>query len=189
MAYIQETNEDFIKHIMQDEPKPIASKEEYLQERDHRNKLRDKYNKETNRGKLIEIKWAIKDYDNRLAEWEHKNTPISFFYLATKERTEQIYVHNRSVEDDVKNNTEEQLTDAVGTLIMPDKFFEYTKKKHGSLDFIKVPKDWDVNIWKKMINKPYKERLVIAGALLAAEYDRITYIENNGQNTISTSSV
>jgi len=36
------------------------------------------------------------------------------------------------------------------------------------------PNGWDVDIYKKMRNKSYKERLIIAGALIAAELDRLS---------------
>ena len=35
------------------------------------------------------------------------------------------------------------------------------------------PIEWDWKVWDYMINKSYKERLIIAGALIAAEIDRI----------------
>ena len=39
------------------------------------------------------------------------------------------------------------------------------------------PSFWDVSIWKRMIAKPEKERMIISAALLAAEIDRIQTIE------------
>lgn len=39
------------------------------------------------------------------------------------------------------------------------------------------PSFWDKALWKRMIEKPEKERLIIAGALIAAEIDRIQYVE------------
>ena len=42
-----------------------------------------------------------------------------------------------------------------------------------------VPEGWSFELFKKMCNKPYKERLVIAGALIAAEIDRLNAIERN----------
>jgi len=40
------------------------------------------------------------------------------------------------------------------------------------------PKDWDFTTWRKMMKKSYKKRLIIAGALIAAEIDRMNMIEN-----------
>lgn len=37
------------------------------------------------------------------------------------------------------------------------------------------PKGWDATIYQKMINKDKMQRCVIAGALIAAEIDRINY--------------
>ena len=39
-----------------------------------------------------------------------------------------------------------------------------------------MPSDWDDTISLKMCSKSYKERLIIAGALIAAELDRLTAI-------------
>ncbi len=39
------------------------------------------------------------------------------------------------------------------------------------------PDIWEEKRWLKMMAKPYKERLIIAGALIAAEIDRVTITE------------
>lgn len=39
------------------------------------------------------------------------------------------------------------------------------------------PSNWNKEWFSKLCAKPYKERLVIAGALLAAEFDRLEVIE------------
>ena len=40
---------------------------------------------------------------------------------------------------------------------------------------VRFPSTWDnYNTINKMVSKPYKERLIIAGALIAAELDRLT---------------
>src|SRR5690348_16398908 len=41
-----------------------------------------------------------------------------------------------------------------------------------------APSGWDEKVWKKMLDQPIKQRLVMAGALIAAEIDRIQYMEN-----------
>ena len=45
-------------------------------------------------------------------------------------------------------------------------------------DFDDYPENWDRNVVAHMMQKPYKERLIIAGALIAAELDRLTAIES-----------
>ena len=82
----------------------------------------------------------------------------------TKEREEQILKHGRTVSKDVLQNTDSQLTTAASRLLYAD------ASKAG------YPTNWDPDIWHKMRNKPYRERLVIAGALIAAEIDRRDYI-------------
>jgi len=40
------------------------------------------------------------------------------------------------------------------------------------------PPGWDDEIWKRMLDQPIKQRLIMAGALIAAEIDRIQFMEN-----------
>lgn len=39
------------------------------------------------------------------------------------------------------------------------------------------PDNWDQQWFSRLCIKPYKERLIIAGALLAAEYDRLEALD------------
>jgi hypothetical protein len=87
--------------------------------------------------------------------------------LIAQERKEQIEKHGRTVELDVKNNEDGQLPEAAQHL-MDESICQCNNCK---------PADWDATIWKKMTGKPYKERLIIAGALIAAEIDRLTCLE------------
>lgn len=79
--------------------------------------------------------------------------------LIAQERAEQINKHNRTIASDVTNNDERQLKMAATALLANEKSW--------------FPTDWDKNIRTKMFNKSYSEKLVIAGALIAAELDRI----------------
>lgn len=88
----------------------------------------------------------------------------------TIERNEQLTVHNRTIAADKANNTEFQLTDAAGALIMNYPEGVSPVLVHGN----NPPIGWSSEIWNNMLSKPYKERLVIAGALIAAEIDRIS---------------
>lgn len=90
----------------------------------------------------------------------NKETGIN---LITQERWEQLYKHNRSVQDDILYNDELQLVEAAKHLIK-----SFTD---DPLDCL--PRNWSLHIWAKMLAKPYKERLIIAGALIAAEIDRL----------------
>lgn len=87
--------------------------------------------------------------------------------LIADERAEQITKHGRTVELDKQNNIEFQLIDAVNVLITPEENREY-------LESSDPPVGWDTKVWKHILSKPYKERLVIAGAFIAAEIDRIS---------------
>jgi hypothetical protein len=96
--------------------------------------------------------------------------------LISEERQEQIEKHSRTTEKDVEQNEFGQLGFAAVAMAS-----EYDANgKQGGSEVSRVhhflnwkPMGWDKEIWKKMISKPYKERLVIAGALIAAEIDRL----------------
>lgn len=96
---------------------------------------------------------------------------MSSIELITKEREEQITKHGRTIQDDVKYNNEYQLVEAASTLSMnvPNEIFDSYLGYHEHYP----PTGWKSDLWGKMLRKPYKERLVIAAALLAAEIDRI----------------
>ena len=85
--------------------------------------------------------------------------------LIAEERREQIEKHGRTVEYDLKVNDQEQLVLAATYIILKD-WEEDT--------FLSAPDGWDSNVWKHICDKPYQERLIIAGALIAAEIDRIS---------------
>jgi len=91
-------------------------------------------------------------------------------YIA-QERTEQIIKHNRTIQHDVNINNQGQLTRAAYLLLMPDDS-GYRNELTGDYFEMHVPDGWDLDIWKKMIHKPYHERVIMAGALCAAYIDR-----------------
>lgn len=84
--------------------------------------------------------------------------------LITQERKEQIEKHGRTIINDVNFNKRHQLCKGAIALI------ESNEPRGMEAN---CPRDWDISIWQKMVRKPYKERLIIAGALIAAEIDRL----------------
>ena len=80
--------------------------------------------------------------------------------LIADERKDQIEKHGRTIERDIKENTSEQLPTAVIRLLQRDRYD------------VPPPFMWSEKIWEHMNSKPYLDRLVIAGALIAAEIDR-----------------
>ncbi|HWY11329.1 MAG TPA: hypothetical protein VN026_08390, partial [Bacteroidia bacterium] len=70
--------------------------------------------------------------------------------------------HNRDVLSDVKENAQKQLMFGAMALLRSN--------------LHEMPETWDKGIVYKMIQKSYKERLIIAGALLCAEIDRLNAI-------------
>jgi hypothetical protein len=88
--------------------------------------------------------------------------------LIAQERKEQIEKHGRTVEKDVIENDFYQLKLAAIMLLGGGYRLDHKNE---------VPFCWDEKIWQHMISKPIKERLIIAGALIAAEIDRLQAIE------------
>ncbi|MBP6566066.1 MAG: hypothetical protein KA270_02800 [Saprospiraceae bacterium] len=83
--------------------------------------------------------------------------------LIAQERAEQIEKHGRTIKSDVEYNSHCELSDGARLLLTGI----------NELERVIPPHNWDREIWDKMISKPYKERLIIAGALIAAEIDRL----------------
>lgn len=81
------------------------------------------------------------------------------------ERAEQFGKHERNIERDVRENSDQQLR--IGAIRL---LFE----EPGG-----CPMGWNKELWLKMTNKPLRERMVIAAALLAAEIDRLSYLEDH----------
>lgn len=87
--------------------------------------------------------------------------------LIAEERLEQIEKHGRTVERDDKENYAEQLATGAEMLL--------AMSHEEGIDPLTFPDGWDHDICQHMLGKPYKERLIIAGALIAAEIDRLNY--------------
>ncbi len=85
--------------------------------------------------------------------------------LIAKERKEQIEKHGYTKDGDQKNNWAGQLSWAASCLAFEN--IEDWDARHSA------PVDWNLEAWQKMHDKSHKERLIIAGALIAAELDRI----------------
>ena len=88
--------------------------------------------------------------------------------LILLERLEQIEKHGRTVERDRTVNEDQQLRIAAMKLLIKADGFDDTEAERRT-----PPKGWDKAVWRKMITKGYKERMIMAAALLAAEVDRI----------------
>jgi len=86
--------------------------------------------------------------------------------LIAQERKEQIEKHGRTIFSDTDVNRSEQLRLGAIRLIVDS----YDRECLN-------PNDWNIKAWQKMAAKDYKERLIIAGALIAAEIDRLQYVE------------
>lgn len=108
--------------------------------------------------------------------------------LIAEERHEQLTKHGRTIEADSKYNhgkyeergeefNRPQLAMAASQLVIPDEDPFRLHFHHG----IFIPHGWNEDRWFKMMNKTYKERLIIAGALIAAEIDRLAYEEQKAE--------
>lgn len=98
-------------------------------------------------------------------------TPSSGIGQITKERAEQIFKHHRTIKKDSVENPNKQLS--LGALLLLKLYND------ESVTIDSFPKEWDRAICTKMMNKSYKDLLVIAGALIAAELDRLKFDEKH----------
>lgn len=88
--------------------------------------------------------------------------------LIAKERQDQIEKHGFSVESDKKYQKRE--LSRIAEMLMPfDK---------NDINYNKYPNNFPVFLFKKLYEKSYKERLITAGALIAAEIDRLQSEDN-----------
>lgn len=116
---------------------------------------------------IVEISKLENEYQKHLATINKSlnNKIMTGIELIAKERKEQIEKHGRTIEQDIEFNYDCQLGTAACTLC-----YEAIEEIDSRND---PPHNWDLEIWQKMYDKPYKERLIIAGALIAAELDRL----------------
>ena len=94
--------------------------------------------------------------------------------LITEERQKQIDKHGFTAEHHALNSKKWYKE---GQLIEASIKLSYT------IPYNEEPKNWDETWFNKLCNRPYKERLVIAGALIAAELDRLNYLEENNTDS------
>ena len=88
--------------------------------------------------------------------------------LIKQEREKQISKHRFTGEHHFNHPEwydKNQLIEAANTLSMKE------------IKSCLVPFNWDIVWFSDLCNRPYKERLVIAGALIASEIDRLNYIK------------
>lgn len=91
--------------------------------------------------------------------------------LIAEERQEQINKHGWTLEHDSNEHSAQELRIvAVRALTFDDK-----PPKEGRYTARNIDCDWE-DTEDKICSKPYKERLIIAGALIAAEIDRINHL-------------
>jgi hypothetical protein len=90
--------------------------------------------------------------------------------LIAKERQEQLEKHGISVKNDVQFNS---MMEYNGLPALP---LAAIRLLDDSIQ--RVPSHWDKKRLEHMQTKPYKERLIIAGAFIAAEIDRVQFIDD-----------
>jgi hypothetical protein len=90
--------------------------------------------------------------------------------LIAQERKEQMEKHGITIEHDIVCNSKDQLIWGAYELIGKD--FTYGLPIDEAAPF-----GWDLGIFAKMYDKPLRDRLIIAGALIAAEIDRLQNIK------------
>lgn len=100
--------------------------------------------------------------------------------LISEERQKQIDKHGFTAEHHANNNQyydRDQLISASITLLNYENWNdigEFMQKTYSGL----VPTNWDSKWWLNLLKRSKKERVIIAGALLASELDRLEYLES-----------
>lgn len=131
---------------------------------------------ETEQGDKLATKTPASSFSEDLETEQTKNINMkSGIELIAEERQEQITKHGRTVMHDVEFNDGEQLAIAAEMLL--------ASEHEEGVDSESFPENWDKDICIQMLAKPYKEKLIKAGALIAAEIDRLQAQENK---TITT---
>lgn len=100
--------------------------------------------------------------------------------LIAQERKEQIEKHGRTVELDAMQYNNFELR-VVARALMTDGV-NFISEDQPLARLSMMPPWWNRKVSKKMVSKPYKERLIIAGALIAAEIDRLQYADSGQKN-------
>lgn len=99
--------------------------------------------------------------------------------LITEERQKQIDKHGFTAEHHALNSEkwydEHQLTSCASLLIHQEQE-DGLRESLINLGETQL-KNWDLNWFRNMMERSDRERLIIAGALIAAELDRLNYIE------------
>lgn len=101
--------------------------------------------------------------------------------LIAEERQEQITKHRITVAYDVEHNDDEELALAAAALCTPYDLEDYTEEEILESRYGETPEKWDDGLCRKLVKKPTIERLKIAGALIAAEIDRLLAIIDRGK--------
>jgi len=111
-----------------------------------------------------------------IEEMENEGKSLSGVELISKERNEMVTKHHNTIEADVKFNS---VSDSNFPYIMP-----LVRGALGLLDksYERSPDHWNPATVDHMKEKKYKDKLITAGALIAAEIDRLIYIELQPKN-------
>lgn len=87
--------------------------------------------------------------------------------LVETERVKQINL-GYTIDHDKKVNHKRQLSQAASWIVQYD-----DENFDKELSEIVKPDGWDLKYWLNLCQKPYKERLKIAAALIIAEMERV----------------
>jgi hypothetical protein len=141
---------------------------------------------------------AYKAMQTRLSDPGVESLPTTAKYdgvrLIAKEREEQVFKHKRTVERDLDQNRYSELPMAAAALLIGtynelanSVYDENEDRELTGFRYGEMPASWDEDICRKMAKKGRIDRLVTAGALIAAEIDRVkavTFIPHPGDEGI-----
>jgi len=104
----------------------------------------------------------------KIQSWRYLPAEKSGVDKIAEERSEQQEKHGFSIEFDVDFNKNESLTIAAQGILYRGIYNRLAA----------CPPKWDKERWDKMCHKSYAERLVLAGAWIAAEIDRVNVLHS-----------
>lgn len=90
--------------------------------------------------------------------------------LIAEERREQIEKHGRTIAIDQSNNSEGEMIIAARALLIEDND-EYEPDDTVQERVSEMPGDWETPLCQKMASESRRDRLIRAGAFIAAELD------------------
>lgn len=114
---------------------------------------------------------------------KHSDTDVGNIKTGIELIAEERYKY--ILQRDYEENEKGQLFQAASLLLEKKEGTPFDDGEGNGLDDVfrdLLPEGWNKEIYQKMYDKPYRERLITAAALIAAEIDRLLALEKQKEN-------